>query len=214
MRGKPETLLIAILAVFAFTGVTAAVLHNLDLGAHPRVLVDPIEVPPVEVPPATMKEPAANGAEWLQAVQLRCTADGVADVLSSDPAPATDDGAMHEAACLAMAGRIDEARNVIEGLPRDRWPQAAGVVFDAGHPAADAGDEVAAGPLMELVVEHWPNNYMALYHAGAAGFERGDFDKARGYLERFLSEYTVQDGWTTNAGWMLDEMPAPSGRPR
>ena len=77
------------------------------------------------------------------------------------------------------------------------------MVFDAGHPAADAGDEVAAGPLMELVVEFWPNHYMALYHAGAASFERGDYGLAEAYLERFLVEYATEDGWRSSAKSML-----------
>jgi hypothetical protein len=113
---------------------------------------------------------------------------------------------MHRAACYALAGRIDEARGVIEGLPQDLRYRAAGVVFNAGHPAADAGDDVAAGPLMELVVEFWPNHYMALYHAGAASFERGDFGLSVDYLERFLVEYSVEDGWHANAVSMLEDM--------
>jgi cytochrome c-type biogenesis protein CcmH/NrfG len=79
-------------------------------------------------------------------------------------------------------------------------------VFDAVHPAADAGDETSAGPLMELVVEFWPNHYMALYHAGAAAFERGEHGPAWNYLERFLEEYQVEDGWRTNAQAMLETM--------
>jgi len=210
MRVKPETLLIATLAVFAFAGVAAAVLHNLELGAHPEVLVDPIDVPW-----ATIEVTApANGAEWLQAVRQQCTPDEVTATLRAQPAPATEEGAMHEAACLALAGQVDEARRVIEGLPQDLRFHAAGVVFNAGHPAADAGNELAAGPLMEVVVDYWPNHYMALYHAGASSFERGDYRKARGYLDRFLVEYTAQDGWTSSARSMLDQMPMIEGRPR
>ena len=210
MRVKPETLLIATLAAFAFAGVAAAVLHNLDLGAHPEVLVDPIDVPwaTIEV------TPSVTGADWLQSVRQHCTPAGVTSMLRAQPAPATDEGAMHEAACLALAGHVGEARRVIDGLPQDVRYEAAGVVFNAGHPAADAGDELAAGPLMELVVDYWPNHYMALYHAGASGYERGEYDKARGYLDRFLAEYTVQDGWTSSARSMLDQMPVIEGRPR
>ena len=63
-------------------------------------------------------------------------------------------------------------------LPEElRW-HAAGVVFNVGHPVADAGDDLAAGPIMELVVEFWPNHYMALYHAGAARYELDDHGSA------------------------------------
>ena len=110
---------------------------------------------------------------------------------------------MHEAACYALAGRIDDARALIGRLPPDQRYRAAGVVFEAGHPAADAGDDVAAGPLMELVVEFWPNHYMALYHAGAARYELGAHAPAKDYLERFLTEYTPEDGWRSSAKAML-----------
>jgi tetratricopeptide (TPR) repeat protein len=111
---------------------------------------------------------------------------------------------MHEAACYALAGKVDLARSSILSLPESQRYHAAGVVFGAGHPAADRGDELAAGPLMELVVEFWPNHYMALYHAGAAAFERGEYEKADGYLNRFLQEYAVEDGWRSNALAMIN----------
>jgi len=47
---------------------------------------------------------------------------------------------------------------------------------------------------------------MALYHAGAARFERGDYDVAEGYLSRFLAEYGADDGWTRNARSMLEKI--------
>ena len=137
---------------------------------------------------------------------MYCNAVDIDTRLRWQPAPGTPEGDMHKSACYALAGRIDEARRVIEGLPQDVRYRAAGVVFNAGHPAADAGDEIAAGPLMELVVEYWPNHYMALYHAGAAAYERGDFDAAPDYLERFLAEYSVEDGWRSNAIEMLERM--------
>jgi hypothetical protein len=111
---------------------------------------------------------------------------------------------MHEAACYALAGRIDRARDIIDGLQPDRRYEAAGVVFEAGHPAADAGDDIAAGPLMELVVEFWPNHYMALYHGGAARYELGDYATAQKYLERFMVEYATEDGWRSSARAMLE----------
>ena len=55
-------------------------------------------------------------------------------------------------------------------------------------------------------MEFWPNHYMALYHAGAARFEAGDAPRARDYLERFLQEYKIEDGWRGSARAMLSEM--------
>ena len=89
----------------------------------------------------------------------------------------------------------------------DRW-RAAGVVFAVAHPVADAGDDASAGPIMELVVEFWPNHYMALYHAGIARLGLGDRDVARDYLERFLQYYDHDDGWRSSALAALEEIGA------
>lgn len=158
---------------------------------------------PVPVPVTTA---AASGVEWFQNMRPYCNAVDVETRMRWTPAPASIDGDTYRAACYALAGRTDRARELIGGLPADHRWQAAGTVFDIGHPAADAGDELAAGPLMELVVEFWPNHYMALYHAGAAAFERGELERAEGYLTRFLAEYDVEDGWHSSARGMLDRI--------
>jgi predicted HD phosphohydrolase len=87
----------------------------------------------------------------------------------------------------------------------DRW-RAAGIVFEIGHPVADMGDDRSAGPIMELVVEFWPNHYMALYHAGAARYALGEPVAARRHLAAFLEHYTAMDGWTRNAHRMLADL--------
>jgi len=91
--------------------------------------------------------------------------------------------------------------------PVPRWPswpktirwRAAGIVFDLAHPVADAGDDVAAGPIMNLVVESWPNHYMALYHAGISDSALGHRDRARRHLTAFLDLYKQDDGFTRKA---------------
>jgi hypothetical protein len=221
MRMKPETILIAVMGTFAVTGVSAVILQDVRLGAHDPVAIDPvlIEPLPIQVDPVTVdpvqvdpvRTSAVTGAEWFQTIRPFCNPVDVATRVRWQPAPGSDDGAMHEAACFALAGKIDLARAAIERLPEAQRYHAAGVVFNAGHPAADAGDEVAAGPLMELVVEYWANHYMALYHAGAAAFERGDSASAAEYLERFLVEYSVEDGWRVNALTMLETIRADEG---
>lgn len=222
MRMKPETLLIAAMSVFTAAGVAAAIFTELGLGAH-EVLVDPGPLEPVRVEPtligATPVDPgvapridpataapssAQTAREWFASIRGYCNPVDVETRLRWQPAPETEDGAMQEAACLALAGRIDDARSAIESLPQRRQFEAAGIVFAAGHPAADAGDELAAGPLMELVVEFWPNHYMALYHAGAAAYERGDQERANQYLASFLVEYSTNDGWRRNAEAMIE----------
>jgi len=222
MRVKPEVVLIATMGVFAATGVTALIFHDIRLGAHDPIGVEPVHVGPVGVDPVLVDpatvDPAVieprtvdyvTGAAWFDAIRPYCNSVDVESRLRWQTAPQNYEGLMYEAACFALAGRTDLARAAIERLPEDVQYQAAGVVFNVGHPAADAGDDLAAGPLMELVVEYWPNHYMALYHAGAAAFERGDHGPSIDYLRRFLLEYGAEDGWHSSAVAMLEEMGAP-----
>jgi hypothetical protein len=196
MRHPPEAWLIAALSVFALTGVVAM---NLDRQPEVVLLGEPLGPVLVEAAPS-------DAAAWFLQMRQFCNPVDVESRLRAGPPPATAEGTMHEAACYALAGRIDDARALIERLPEDQRRRAAGVVFEAGHPAADAGDDVAAGPLMELVVEFWPNHYMALYHAGAARYELGDHARAERYLQRFLVEYSPADGWRSNALGMLESI--------
>ncbi len=75
-----------------------------------------------------------------------------------------------------------------------------------GHPVADAGDDESAGPIMWLVVEYQPDNYMALYHAGISEYILGHADLARANLERFLTIYHAEDGWRANARTVLERL--------
>ena len=135
-----------------------------------------------------------------------CNAVEVEVRQQQSPPPATLNGAGYSAACYALAGKIDRARTIIERVaPARRW-QAAGIVFDVGHPVADAGDDRSAGPIMELVLEYWPNNYMALYHAGMSEYALRQFDPARAHLEAFLRLYTNNDGWRRNAQTALRQL--------
>lgn len=212
MRARPESILITALAVFATLGVTALLLDRLALGAHDPILVelDPSRIEPglpLAVSGVPVGIPTVDPADaWFAAARPYCNPVEVETRVRSSQPPRTERGTMNAAACFALAGRIDEARAWIERLPAERRWEAAGVVFAAGHPAADAGDERAAGPLMELVVEFWPNHSMALYHAGAAAFERGERDAAERHLTRFLEEYAPEDGWRSNAVAMLESM--------
>jgi hypothetical protein len=189
--------LIAALATFALTGVVAM---RFVRRSEPMIM-DPSVAAPVEAA-------SSDAVVWFTGMRQFCNPVDVESRLRMSPAPATPEGTMHEAACYALAGRIEDARARIMRVSEDQRFRAAGVVFEAGHPAADAGDDVAAGPLMELVVEFWPNHYMALYHAGAARYEHGDLDAAQGYLERFLVEYATEDGWRSSARGMLEAIDA------
>jgi len=166
----------------------------------------PRAVPPSPEMTGSYAEPGTDGGAWFRQVKPLCNSLEVETAQRRHPAPETMEGAGFAAACWALAGRIDEARARILGVSTDERWRAAGIVFEIGHPIADMGDDRSAGPIMELVVEFWPNHYMALYHAGAARYATGDFDAAKRHLVEFLRYYHQQDGWTANARTMLERL--------
>ena len=148
------------------------------------------------------------GDAWWVRIKAHCNAVEVELAQRTLPAPPTLDGQGYSAACYALAGKLDSARAVIDRLPEADRYRAVGIVFDAAHPVADAGDNRSAGPIMELVVDYWPNHYMALYHAGMAEYGLGQEEPARTHLEAFLRYYHEDDGWTRSARETLTRLRA------
>jgi len=165
-------------------------------------------VPSLRYSHPTVRQVTAGGeaAGWFRAVRPFCNAVEVETRQQAMPPPAGPEGAAYGAACFALAGRIERARQLIQQLEGDERWRAAGVVFNVAHPVADEGDDRSAGPIMELVVEFWPNHYMALYHAGMARFGLGDAVQAGAYLTRFLENYDPDDGWTRSAEAALEDL--------
>jgi hypothetical protein len=171
-------------------------------------VVTPAGAPIADVPGGS------DASVWFRRVRPYCNSVEVEVVLRNTPAPATVEGQGFRAACLALAGGIDAARRVIDALPNHARPAAAAIVFQVGHPVADAGDDRAAGPIMELVVDYWPNHYMALYHAGMAEYMLGQHDLAKKNLTAFLAIYRANDGWVSNAREVLARIDDPKNRGR
>ena len=165
----------------------------------------PVPVPTPTVPSALLGFDGTGG-QWFAAIKPYCNAVEVEVTQRAHPAPKTMEGQGYSAACYALGGRIDSARAVIDRLTREDRYRAAGIVFDVGHPVADAGDDRSAGPIMELVLEYWPNQYMALYHAGMSEYALGQTSQARAHLQSFLSYYHQDDGWTQNARDVLSHL--------
>jgi len=136
---------------------------------------------------------------WFASAKPFCNPVEVAQFMTRRPGPEGWDGAGYAAGCWALAGRIEEARSALARVPKEDRSQAAGVVFALAHPVADAGDDVAAGPIMNLVLESSPNHFMALYHAGMSDSALGHGDRARTHLTEFLRIYKTDDGFTRNA---------------
>lgn len=149
---------------------------------------------------------AGSDDSWFARIKPFCNAVEVTYAHQRSPAPATPSGVGYSAACYGLAGKIDSARAAIERLPADQRSLAAGIVFNVGHPVADAGDDKSAGPIMALVIDYQPDNYMALYHAGMSEYVLSQPDAARAHLRRFLELYTSRDGWRSNATQVLERL--------
>jgi hypothetical protein len=144
--------------------------------------------------------------EWFAQVKPFCNAVEVEVRQQQMPPPGGVEGAGYSAACYALAGKIERAQKVIDALgPGDR-SQAASIVFNIGHPVADAGDDQSAGPIMRLVVSYQPDNYMALYHAGMSEYILGQMDFARTHLRKFIDLYHEPDGYRNNAVEVLGRL--------
>ena len=157
----------------------------------------PVEVPHVPLLPAPV--PPLDAATWFTVTKPFCNSVEVDFQLRQNPAPPGVPGLGYSAACYALAGLLGRADSVITSVQGQERLQVVAIVFDVAHPVADAGDDRAAGPIMELVVQHWPNHYMALYHAGMSAYTLEQHDRARIHLRAFLKFYSADDGWRRNA---------------
>ena len=190
------------LAGFGYIAVCGALIYG---ARHAEVVVEPQVVQPVI---------GSDAQRWFSRSKANCNSVEVDVLLRRAPAPSSTEGAGYTAACYALAGRIEQARAVIDDLPgRERYA-AAGIVFEVGHPVADAGDDASAGPIMELVVDYWPNHHMALYHAAMAEYGLGQNDRVRKHLAEFLDLYDANDGWRLNAIKVLSRLDVERGGAR
>jgi hypothetical protein len=171
-----------------------------QLAVRPSALDPGFVASPVEVPaPPSPGSSGTSGAQWFAAMKPFCNSVEVDVRERYSPAPKTSEGAGYAAACFALAGKMGRAQTVIEGMPASERASAASVLFEVAHPVADAGDDRASGPMMELVLDYWPNNYMALYHAGMSEYSLGLTSLAEKHLREFLRLYPTQDGFNLNA---------------
>jgi serine/threonine protein kinase len=189
--------LIPVLGATLFLGIGAlAILHNsLDRA-----------VPTYSSPTTVTTSNTNTGSGWFNSIKPRCNTVEVMTAINSNPPPANWEGSGYAAACYALAGKIDAADRAIGTLDPGMRAQAVNIVFEIGHPVADAGDDRSAGPIMELVLKYWPQNYMAMYHAGMSAYALGDIPLSKQRLTDFLNTYTAADGWTNNARTVMDKI--------
>ena len=166
-----------------------------------------VAVRPIRQTSTPAQQPSGSAAQrWFAVAKPSCNPVEVAQLMSRRPPPPGWDGIGYGAGCWALAGKIDEARKLLAQLPADQRWRAAGIVFDLAHPVADAGDDVSAAAVMNLVLESWPNHFQALYHAGMSDYALGNRDRARTHLARFLELYAPEDGFRRNAKDALARM--------
>ncbi len=161
---------------------------------------------PVTNSPAIPASSLTAEEQWFNQIKPSCNSVEVVTAMSSATYPKTPQGYGYAASCYALAGRIDLADQVILQLPPNDRASAAYIVFNIGHPVADAGDDKSAGLIMNLVLRYWPDNYMALFHAGMSEYILNDYPQSKTHLEAFLRIYQQQDGWTAKAKSALDRM--------
>jgi hypothetical protein len=154
---------------------------------------------------ATPQEPQT----WFEHNRAHCNSVEALTFLEANDPGRDADGMSYRATCLALAGKITAARETIVAMPVSDRDRAVNFMFGVAHPVADMGDDESAGPIMALVVEFQPDQYMALYHAGMAKAVTGDDARARELLGRFLEIYRTDDGWTANARRALQSLDRP-----
>lgn len=183
----------------AFIGVAAIATVRSTGRGRPQAEAEPHVVGPAA---------SSSARAWFASVKPYCNTVEVETALRQSRPPSDHDfeSAGFEAACWALAGRIDDARRAILTLPADERWRGAGIVFEVAHPVADAGDDRSAGPIMGMVAEFWPNHYMALYHAGMSAVALGQSGVARRHLEAFLQHYSSNDGWRGSAEAALKQL--------
>jgi hypothetical protein len=182
------------------------------LGPPARRILSP-EEPAAEVAVRTVERPAhqpevipATPSGWFEAIRAECTPAKVQLAVDLRRPPDGTVSTGYEAACFAIAADLAKARALILGLPEGDRLEAASVVFNVAQAMVERGQEMPAGPLMELVLEFWPNHYVALFEAGVTRYAEGDYTHARIYLQRFLDVYVQDDQRTQRAMRMIDEM--------
>lgn len=186
----------------AVMGCALAAMLFAGVGGYLVMQTDELSPPP-ELTPAL----------WFAQAKAHCNSVEASSFLRSNIPPGGAAGTPYKVACFALAGKFPEAREALNSLPRGQQQMAATVVFSIVHDVADAGDDMAAGPVMEFVLEYTPNNYMALYHAGMSAFGKKDMKRAKRRLNDFLALYSVDDHFTRTAIAALTQLEAAPGFP-
>jgi serine/threonine protein kinase len=183
----------------------AAVILGITVGLP--LIIGRLAYRPVETQSTALASAAIESEQqWFETIKPHCNSLEVVTAVQSTPYPKTPLGVGYGASCYALAGKLTLADQAIGSLSAEERITAAQVLFEIGHPVADQGDNESAGPIMDLVLKYWPENYMALYHAGMSAYVLAQNEKALKHLEAFLQIYQNNDGWTQSAAQAIDNI--------
>lgn len=168
---------------------------------------EPVRI--VRAPDPAPIRPETDPGTWFEKIRPHCTPAEATLFTDLNPPPEGVEGTGYKAACLALAQSVPRARALLLALPAEVRLQGASMVFDVAQGLSTQGRYDRAGPLMELVLEFWPNHYQALYAAGTARFMSGDPAGAQLFLGRFREVYLGDDSLVHSAKLMLGDTAQP-----
>lgn len=184
------------LAVLAVVVIPATV--NLARRPEPTPTAEPVQLAEPRLP-----ERPETPEAWFEAIRPRCTPAEVRLSTDLNPPPGGWEGVGFKAACYGLARQVASARSLLLSLPEEEQIDGAEILFEVADGLTREGRREVAGPLMELVLEFWPDHPTALYEAGAARFGGGEAAAAREFLERFLEVHGVEDSLAAAARRMM-----------
>jgi thioredoxin-like negative regulator of GroEL len=137
--------------------------------------------------------PLPEAARWFTANQRGCNAAEIEKRLELTPPPSGSVGLVFKAACYAIAGKSERAREIIDAIPPSDRASSILELERVIHPTADGGIDEITLPLCELVLDRVPDEPFALLQAGLAQHLAGNETAAGRHLSRFLSVHPTQD---------------------
>ncbi|MBR9802489.1 tetratricopeptide repeat protein [bacterium] len=109
-----------------------------------------------------------------------------------------------KAGCIRLAGRVDEAENMLRGLAREAATRAE-YSYQMGCIMADRGDTYGALEYFERAVDMNPNHSRALFSLAQLNNQLGNDDESIRLYEQMLAKPPVYMGALINLGLLYED---------
>ena len=109
-----------------------------------------------------------------------------------------------KAGCIRLAGRVDEAENMLRGLAREAATRAE-YSYQMGCIMADRGDTYGALEYFERAVDMNPNHSRALFSLAPLNNQLGNDDESIRLYEQMLAKPPVYMGALINLGLLYED---------